>query len=122
MKTYELLAKKSVEKLIEGFSSTMIAYGAPNSGKTYTLIGKEELLNRTSDFFNGQDGENMADMLNDPGSIARSTERGIMLRAIEYIFSKAKSYDHIKHFIVSVSCLELARDRIIDLGRRFFKL
>jgi hypothetical protein len=61
------------------------------------------------------------DMLNDPSSLVKSTERGIMLRAIEYIFTKAKSYDHIKHFIVSVSCLELARDKIVDLGRKFFK-
>ncbi len=72
------MAKKHVEKLVEGFSSTFFLYGAPHSGKSYTLFGKEDFRNRISDYSYGvgeNDGAQSTDGL-------KNTEKGIVSRTI----------------------------------------
>lgn len=46
----------------------------------------------------------------------KNSERGLMLRCIDYLFEKAKHYENYKQFVVTASCLEINKEGIKDLG------
>jgi hypothetical protein len=41
-KIYETVAKQAVESVIDGYNSTVFAYGPTSSGKTFTMFGTQE--------------------------------------------------------------------------------
>ncbi len=40
------------------------------------------------------------------------------MRCVNYLFDKAQHYENYKNFEVTVSCLEINKDGIVDLGRQ----
>ncbi|KAI4992967.1 hypothetical protein ZWY2020_007280 [Hordeum vulgare] len=81
---YEVVAKPVVESVLEGYNGTVMAYGQTGTGKTYTV---------------GQLGKD------DP------SERGIMVRALEHIFSSMS----LETDSVAVSYLQLYLESVQDL-------
>ncbi|WVZ55517.1 hypothetical protein U9M48_006165 [Paspalum notatum var. saurae] len=83
-RVYEAVAKPVVESVLEGYNGTVMAYGQTGTGKTYTVgrLGKD-----------------------DP------SERGIMVRALEHIFSSMS----VKTDRVTISYLQLYLESVQDL-------
>ncbi|KAJ1298749.1 hypothetical protein BS78_01G477300 [Paspalum vaginatum] len=83
-RVYEVVAKPVVESVLEGYNGTVMAYGQTGTGKTYTVgrLGKD-----------------------DP------SERGIMVRALEHIFSSLS----VKTDRVAISYLQLYLESVQDL-------
>lgn len=86
---FDHVCKPLVDHVFEGFNACCFAYGQTGSGKTYSIFGLA--------------GE----------------QRGVIPRAMEYIFDsieKRKPYAHIATF---VSFLEIYMDEIGDLGKLY---
>jgi kinesin family member 15 len=43
-KMYQHVAYETVKKLMEGYNGTIFAYGQSGSGKTYTMLGPDEVV------------------------------------------------------------------------------
>lgn len=87
---YEMSARPAVEALIEGYNSTIFAYGQTGTGKTFTMEG-----------FAYKQSDQM---------------RGIIPRSIEDIFNFVTSIDNPNmRFIVRVSYLQIYNESISDL-------
>ncbi|XP_075499281.1 kinesin-like protein KIN-UC [Primulina tabacum] len=80
---YEVVARPVVESVLDGYNGTVMAYGQTGTGKTYTLgkMGNDE-----------------------------SSERGIMVRAMEDIIASTSASDTIE-----ISYLQLYMESIQDL-------
>lgn len=87
---YELTAKPAVISVLEGYNSTIFAYGQTGTGKTYTMEGFTY---------------NCTDM-----------KRGIIPRSIEEIFNYIESYSTANtKFMVRASYLQIYNESISDL-------
>lgn len=83
---FERVAKDVIDSAFEGFNGTVFAYGQTGSGKTYTMIGSAE----------------------------RYSERGMIPRAISYIFAEtARRTD--SEFKISISFMEIYNNDGYDL-------
>jgi len=87
---YEATAAPLVERVLQGFNSTMLAYGQTGSGKTYTMLGGEKAK---------------ANLDKELGE-----EHGIIPRACKQLFAGIKSGQQIK-----VSYIEVYNDSINDM-------
>jgi kinesin family protein 3/17 len=87
---YENTAKSAVLSVLEGYNSTIFAYGQTGTGKTFTMEG-----------FTYDN--------NDPA-------RGIIPRSIEEIFNFIESYSNTgTKFMVRASYLQIYNENISDL-------
>lgn len=41
---YNFIAKDSINQLLKGFNGTIFAYGQSGSGKTFTMLGPDEVV------------------------------------------------------------------------------
>lgn len=46
----------------------------------------------------------------------KNSERGVLMRCVDYLFEKAKHYENYKSLEMTASCLEINKDGIVDLG------
>ena len=76
---FDSSARDLVDNSIEGFNSTIFAYGPSGSGKSHTIQGK----------------------------IDSDVEAGLITRAVYQIFEKLEATDH--EFGLRVSCLEICK-------------
>ena len=89
---YKEAALPAVESILEGYNSTILAYGQTGTGKTFTMEGF------TYDY-------------NDP-------LRGIVPRVIEHIFNYIETNDNKNStFIIRASYLQIYNENISDLLR-----
>ena len=88
---YLKAAKNSVLSLIEGYNSTIFAYGQTGTGKTYTMGGG--------------------------ASVPQEEKRGIVPRVVENIFNfiEKKNYDESNKYIIRASYLQIYNESIDDL-------
>ena len=87
---YEITAKPAVLSILEGYNSTIFAYGQTGTGKTYTMEGFT---------YNSSD-----------------TQRGIIPRSIEEIFNHIESFSSPDtKFMVRASYLQIYNESISDL-------
>ena len=87
---YNKSAKPAVESVLEGYNSTIFAYGQTGTGKTYTMEGFT---------YNSED-----------------PERGIVPRCIEDIFNNIETVSNSNtKFIIRASYLQLYNENISDL-------
>ncbi|KRT78481.1 Kinesin [Oryctes borbonicus] len=84
---YKQIAYPIVEKVFRGYNGTIFAYGQTGTGKTYTMIGKQ----------------------NDPMG------KGILPNTFRHIFDKISSCDNGKSAIITVSYLEIYNEDVRDL-------
>ena len=85
-----------INNLIEGYNSTILAYGITGTGKTHTIFG---------DYNN------------------ENEEKGIVIYAISYLFELIEqkklnsNYKNLldKNYIVKISYLEIYNETVIDL-------
>ena len=84
--------KPMIDNLIEGYNSTILAYGITGTGKTHTIFGD----------YNDE-----------------NTEKGIVINAINYLFDQINCFkqksENEKNYIVKVSYLEIYNETVIDL-------
>ncbi|KAF9583729.1 Kinesin-like protein kif15, partial [Lunasporangiospora selenospora] len=89
------VGKSIVEQCVKGYNGTIFAYGQTGSGKTYTMQGPT----------------NMTD-------IANHTERGIIPRCLEYLFSliatEEEKISSVK-YLCKASYIEIYNESIYDL-------
>ncbi len=86
---YEQTAKPAIMSLLEGYNSTIFAYGQTGTGKTFTMEG-------------------FAKSVYDEG-------RGIIPRSIEEIFNHIENISKDTKFMVRASYLQLYNEMINDL-------
>jgi kinesin family protein 3/17 len=90
LEVYEITAKPAVLSILEGYNSTIFAYGQTGTGKTYTMEGFT---------YNSTD-----------------TQRGIIPRTIEEIFNHIESFSSPDtKFMVRASYLQIYNESISDL-------
>ena len=85
---YERSVYSSVEKVLEGFNSTILAYGQTGTGKTFTMGTNVK----------GPDGET-------------EEHRGIVTRVLQHIFSSNK----VDYLTVKISFYEINKEQVYDL-------
>ena len=73
--------------MLEGYNGTIFAYGQTGTGKTHTMEGSE----------------------------SDESLRGIVPRAISYIFNAIEEAANTKKYLVRISFLELYNEELIDL-------
>ena len=111
---YNKLAKNLVLGALDGYNATIFAYGQTGSGKTYTMLGKPEdspvlaLKNPNIDV--------PEKLFSKPRPCSRSeaTSRGIIILALEDIFSAAKNCTD-RRFYFSCSYMEIYNEHVYDL-------
>ncbi|PHJ24339.1 kinesin motor domain-containing protein [Cystoisospora suis] len=81
---FERTTKPLCDSLLEGFNATILAYGQTGSGKTYTIVGPQ------------QEGI----------SPEYHQERGVLPRALHYLFSKLPPHKHHQHHKAHPTTLE----------------
>lgn len=102
---YKKLGDPSIESVIQGFNSTIIAYGQTGTGKSFTMEGLSYLNNKVKDISNSNAYYNY-----NHGSL------GIIPRCIENIFKYIESPSNNKSkFIVRASYLQIYNDSVSDL-------
>eukprot|EP00958_Prasinococcus_capsulatus_P007706 scaffold707_cov399-Prasinococcus_capsulatus_cf.AAC.7 len=95
-------ARHAVDHALQGFNSTIVCYGQTGAGKTYTMTGPNSLRARLRH----------PARRSLPGPRGSFQERGLIPRAISYIFRAAKNYHSLS---VSVSYVEIYNEAIWDL-------
>ncbi|CAA9988488.1 kinesin-like protein, putative [Plasmodium knowlesi strain H] len=88
---FDLIGKNLVNNFMNGYNSSILAYGNTNSGKTYTLYG------------DGTDSENRQ-------------HHGLIYLSLSYFFHLQKLN---KNTEISVSIVEIYLEKIRDLGKIF---
>jgi kinesin family protein 4/21/27 len=91
-----------VKKFVDGFNVTVFAYGQTGSGKTYSMEGYQYKI----------DGDKPPKVIasgEDPGRL------GIVPRVVQNLFQELKSLPASADSSVSVSFLQLYKERIYDL-------
>uniref|UniRef100_A0A914EA56 Kinesin-like protein n=1 Tax=Acrobeloides nanus TaxID=290746 RepID=A0A914EA56_9BILA len=92
-------ARPIIDGFIEGYNGTIFAYGQTGSGKTYTMFGKDDGVSLSSDFH-------------------ESENRGLIPRAVEYLFNQIKFNEQEKqmfNWTIKCSFVELYREKFNDL-------
>eukprot|EP01029_Cantina_marsupialis_P017567 TRINITY_DN3945_c0_g2_i3.p1 TRINITY_DN3945_c0_g2~~TRINITY_DN3945_c0_g2_i3.p1 ORF type:complete len:126 (+),score=30.99 TRINITY_DN3945_c0_g2_i3:308-685(+) len=88
-------ASHIVDDALNGFNCTIFAYGQTGSGKTHTMMGP------------------------DPKNISDETERGIIPRICQDIFSAVEEADAALEFTIKVGFVEIYLEKIRDLLEKF---
>lgn len=83
---YEGIAKDAVVSVIEGYNSTIFAYGPTSSGKTYCMFGEQE-----------------------------EEKRGIIPRICEALFHEVENKEKVVEATIKCSFLEIYKENIRDL-------
>ena len=83
---FNVVAKSSVDSVLEGYNSTIFAYGQTGSGKTFTITGGTE----------------------------RYADRGVIPRVLSYLFDVTKK-DTEAQYSIYISFLEIYNNAGFDL-------
>ena len=95
--------KEKITQLLDGYNSTVFAYGPTGSGKTYTIQGKPMDNQRTP--------QTSVDLDNDENL-------GLIPRALAYLFShirKLRLKDQRVYYKINLEFLQIYNERIYDL-------
>lgn len=92
-----------VNASIQGYNSTVFAYGVTGSGKTYTITGSSVNIKSNLSSSIGM------------FSILNSEKKGIIPRALETIFSTIESSDDPDSYSIYLSYMELYKDEFRNL-------
>jgi len=90
---FSAVCQPQVDHCLRGYNSCCFAYGQTGSGKTHSMFGPDE--------------------------DASPTSRGLIPRAVEYLFNQLNARAGSKEVGVLVSFLEIYCDKIRDLGRAY---
>ena len=85
---FDISIKPIIKNVINGYNSTVLAYGVTGTGKTHTIFGDLSLQNG---------------------------EEGIAIKACDYLFRKLSSNYFEDEFLIKVSYIEIYNENVIDL-------
>jgi len=88
--TFEHVAERVCDDVLDGYNGCIFAYGQTGSGKTYTMFGPE-------------------------GQNAHPEHMGIIPRSISYIFTEIEEDEEILEARIKVSFVEIYKERLRDL-------
>ena len=88
-----------MDNVLNGYNSTVFAYGITGTGKTHTIFGD---LQKYMDFDSYEE------------NLKLTYEMGICVYAVDYLFSKIDSNQE-KDFKIKISYLEIYNEQVIDL-------
>jgi len=95
---YEVSVGDTVrQNILQGYNTTIFAYGQTASGKTYTMSGPQESLSFSQ------------------GSICVSESDGVIPRAIQDLFEAKQQYAASKEVKITLTYLEIYNDELRDL-------
>jgi len=100
---YNSAAKDLVKAFMQGFNSTILAYGAPGTGKTYSMIGPEEV----TEFLVNQTEEIQESTMKQFGVVPR-----VVLDLFDQIEQRA---DSKTQYSIKCSYVEVYQDSINDI-------
>ena len=108
LETYKLSWKDVIRRILDGYNGTIFVYGNSGSGKTYTMLGPDSVIEYLSskDMTNQSIDQKMADKF------------GIILRASNEIFelmNKGFAEKVIVGFKMNVQYFEIYMEKIYDL-------
>ena len=86
-KVYATAAEQSLDYLLNGFNSTIIAYGQTGTGKTFTMEGNQ----------------------------ADDNAKGIIPRVLEDLFVKTKSIEGEEPYVLTCSYIQIYNENLTDL-------
>jgi len=86
---FDIMGKSVVDNVMNGFNSTLFAYGQTGAGKTFTLVGKLD----TPELF------------------------GVIPRAGQYLFECLESNKELQSFVVKMNVCEIYLEKLKDLLR-----
>ena len=85
---FEIVSRPIIVHSLNGYNATIFAYGQTGSGKTHTMEGK---------------------------SLHDETDKGIIPRTMDEIFSKIEEADSHIEFVIQCTYLEIYNEKIQDL-------
>jgi kinesin family protein 15 len=105
---FDQCARGIADSTLQGYNGTIFVYGQTGAGKSYTLLGPKFQVSEEDSLMQRQDSFNRFILKKEEES------KGILPRAIEYLFDRAK---HLENSTVNFSCsfLEIYQEQISDL-------
>lgn len=103
---FDISAKELIDKFLNGFNGTLLAYGQTGTGKSYTLIGSNKTYKHEA--------------LKQKTVILKTkiiSADGILPRSFEYIHKKAEEMEKVLQCDISLefSCFEIYNEKLNDL-------
>ena len=90
--------KPLIYQILNGFNSTILAYGITGTGKTHTIFGDSFINNNN----------NLNDNFN-------NNEKGIIFYSVDFLFEQIKNNYSNSKFVIKFSYFEIYNENIIDL-------
>ena len=101
---YNSSAKQIVDAFVKGYNGTIFAYGQSGSGKTYTMLGPEEVIDQIVSKSEDQIEEKTQQMY------------GIIPRAIKQFFDGINnSIENGSQYQIGLNYFEIYNENIINL-------
>lgn len=107
---WDAVGLEHVDAVLNGFNSTMFAYGRTASGKTYTIIGPADVRGDGWSF-----EELEAEGGGDDENSESSSVLGLVPRAIHALIQRAHALRAERHFTVRFACAEIYNKSLFDL-------
>lgn len=105
---FEIIGQQHVQSVIDGFNSTVFAYGRTGSGKTHTMVGPASQRYGNSWTFAELEAES-ADPEGQP------SELGLVPRCLHSLLAKIREQSATRHFTVRFACAEIYNQKLFDL-------
>ena len=96
---FDKVGRRFIDNCLEGYNTTVFAYGQTGAGKTYTMFGA---IN---------DMEKFAQILR---KNPKSPQIGLTFRCIGYLFQSLSEDTELSSFNVSVSAVEIYQEKVYD--------
>jgi len=111
--------KALVHRAVEGFTSTVFAYGQTGAGKTFSLLGPSEVMGMLAD--DGPAESSTAPIIPEPcwnlveaARKAKVSNQGLLPRCAQYLFKVLEEYG-CGDIVVQASFVEVYNERVFDL-------
>ena len=105
-KVYSTVAKPLILSALEGYNCTIFAYGQTGTGKTYTILGSEDLSRSKSRSKRSLSPKVFT-------NLSLNTKKGLLLLSLQEIFAIISKSS--KFYSVTCSYLEIYNENIYDL-------
>ena len=105
-----------IDCIFKGENATLFAYGATNSGKTYTIEGLKYHITNNENSLSGMNSTHKLFRANSDNKFTFThSDQGILFRSIDYLFHEMQNKYSANKYKISISYYQLYNERIEDL-------